>query len=207
MIKQARIIICTLLMACGVAMGQSHEGDTVAGTFLNGHYTNRSLGFSFRAPAKWITPDKEQFSKYVKEGTATYRTGKPSLDNAAGRHEKIEFVISEKAMGETENAVLGYSLTKQQNLSFTPKMIAEATRAYFLQVPAYTNLRDISVERLGNRDFMTFEAGVVDFPKQRVRMYFTRIDEYALTFALTYWSDKELKIMLDSLNSIKFDRQ
>lgn len=198
------LIISVVVIFCPNSFGQNSDDESVLGVFQGEEYSNKALGFSFKVPPKWLVPTRDQLTKYTERGNKEFVTGDPNLDKKVGRPDKIEFAISKKKVDEPENPVMGYGLTKQASTSITAKMIAVVTRDYFLKVPSFRLIKDISVEPLGTREFVTFEIGFDNGSKQKVRTYMTMVGEYTITFALTYWDDKDLKVMLDSLNTIKF---
>lgn len=192
--KCAFLIVTIALFCCTKLLAQSTDAESSVGVFQGEKYSNQYLGFSFKPPAKWYIPTKDQINKYLEKANSELKTGDPKLDSKSVSYEKIEFTVSKKKIDAPENSLIGFSLLKQANPSATAKAVAEATRNYFLKVPGLKLIREISTERLGNRDFVTFELGVNDFPNQRVRIYITMVGEYTLTFALTYWDEETCKL-------------
>lgn len=200
-----KLILAVAIVISLRASSFSQESDNVdiIGVFQGELYSNKALGFSFKAPPKWFVPSEDQLKKYVELGKAEYRTGDPRLDNKVG-NDKVEFAITKKKIDSTENPILGYGLTKQGSSEITANMVATAARDYFIKVPTFKLNKDISKEKLGNREFVTFELGFDTGSKQKVRTYMTMVEQYTLTFVLTYWEDADLKLMVDSLDTIKF---
>ncbi|HRI04893.1 MAG TPA: hypothetical protein PLL77_14235 [Pyrinomonadaceae bacterium] len=191
MMRKGLIVsIGVILLFCGTSFAQTTNDESIVGTFNGEEYSNEALGFTFKTPLKWYLPTKDQITKYI---------GKE-----VNKYEKIEFVISKKKIDAPENTVLGYSLMKQPSSQITARMVAESTKVYFLKNPDFRLTKDIATERLGGREFVTFEMGFISFPKQSVRIYMIMSDVYLITFALTYWDNDGLKEMMDSLNTIKF---
>ena len=197
-------ILVIVFICCGSIVGQNDNEEDIVGIFQGELYSNHVLGFSFKVPSKWYVPTKDQIKKYEEIVKNELQTGNPKFDKKGGRYDKIEFAISKKKIDEPENSVLGYAVTKQPSSSITAKMVAEATKDHFLKISDFKLIKDISTERHGNRDFTTFEMGLHSFPKQRVRTYMMMQDVYLITFILTYCDEDSLKVMMDSLNTIKF---
>lgn len=199
------LLIVAVFFVLVPGSAQEVSNENIVGVFEGEVYSNSALRFTFKVPVKWFVPSKEQLDKYVSSGRAEFRTGDPRLDQRVGG-DKIEFAISKKKVDSRENAVIGYSLMKQPR-GVTATMVAAATKDYFLKVPTFKLNKDISKETLGNREFVTFEMGFDNGIKQRVRTYMTMVDDYVITFVLTFWEDEDFRIMLDSLNSIRFSQK
>ncbi len=183
---------------------QKPEDEGIFGEFKGEEYVNHSIGFKFHIPKDWHVLTPEEMAKAVKAGHEDILKSNEKSQAQQAKIERVEFVVSKKKYGATENSVLGYSLTKQPNASISALKVADAVKTVFLKNPDFKLELDLLTERLGNRDFAMFELGVKSFPKQRVRIYVTMVGNFALTIAATYWDDKNFKVISKSLNTIEF---
>lgn len=95
---------------------------------------------------------------------------------------------------------------KQQSEGVTSRLVAEALKAYSLQDPNNSLVADVSVRKIGDKDFAIFDMEVKsDLGKQNVRAVIVCHKSHSINFVLTYWeNEKDLTLMMAAVEGIRF---
>ncbi len=197
------IFCIAILVLLSVGTFAQQRTTNIRGMVQDGIYKNQVLGFEIRIPAGWYVASPEEQDVLLEAG---HRDAK-SAGVRGTNDELINFVISKKPLGATENSVIGLGLNKQSSERITAKMIAEATKLQFLSIPSYSLSDDISYVIIGSHQFAAFNLAVN--PKtstQRVQPSITMVKNYSLTFALTYTDSNDLKLMREAMHTVKFEK-
>ena len=202
--KRISLIFCiAILLSLSVGTFAQQRPANIKGTVQDGIYKNQVLGFEVRIPAGWYVASPEEQDAVLEAGQRDAKAAGVRVTN----DDVINFVISKKPLGATENPVIGLGLNKQSSELITPKMIAEATKLQFLSIPSYSLSDDISYVTISNHQFATFNLAVD--PKtstQHVQSYITMVKNYSLAFVFTYMNSDDLKLMRDAMKTIKFEK-
>jgi len=193
-----------LLVAVSAVRSQPQRSES-SPQVRNGTYKSSLLGIELIAPVGWYSPTTDELAPAMKAGR---EDAKIATSGGNVRDEGIlNFAVFKKPVGSTENSAFSLATTKQTSELHTAKMIADATREGFSRHPDYRILGGVSTERIADRDFAVLEMGIDSFPKQRVRIYMVREKEFLISFTLSYWDQDDLRVMLNTLHTIKFNRK
>lgn len=198
-----------VLAGYSFATGQSDEGRKSADDSSIPKYRNDTLGMEMSLPKGWYISETRELEELAgnarKELKKEHRLTNERIVHQA-KVEIIAFGMSKRPLGTTKNAAFGLSVTKQPSEVITSKIVADATKAFFLKNTEYSLAKDISIQKIDGFQFATFDMDVASsLGKQHVRVLIVCIKSEAITFALTYWDDhRDLETMMMAVESVRF---
>ena len=186
------------------------------GHFEGNIYSNKYFGIKVNIPRKWYVPNRETQSALVTLGKGFFAGNNNKLKakiDAGYANNFTLFMVFKHSIAAMipSNAGLVCTATKMPDSPkrITGKDILEKVKKEKLaagQVKVnFSN--DIYSKQIGGIDFyrLDFETNAVGkHVKQEI--YVTTIKGYALTFTLSYLTDKDKWLLKDLLKNIKFDK-
>lgn len=193
--------------------GTSGIGDTNVGTGGKGNvYKNASLKFSLTLPEGWTEiskDDSDVIKENVRENTrAKTKAGNATL-NRSLNNTKILFNYLYTGGGvENVASFIAGTETNPNPPRATMRQIAEVSQRTFVKELGYQAIAPIKNETVGGAVFQVLHLKKINDADELLfqKVYMRKIGSQILSFALTYKSVDELKVMEDSMKTLKFTR-
>lgn len=209
-----RIAVTVLMLAFAAAVpeafsqtGVKGDGIDLLGSVKDGVYRNSYFAFELNVPKGWTVIDHETSVAAMRVGVDVVKgknkTSNRALEDSIGK-EVVLLNVTKKPMGALQNAMFMMAVSKQPSKHVTPSMVAEATKSLFASSPTLKLSEDVEIRTVAGKKFACMEFVIkVGDQSATIKYYVTVIDEFALSFSLSYADAAdfpELNKILDSLS-------
>lgn len=214
-IKSTLIIMLLVALTFSTGCNLTRKNKLCMGVMEGTTYTNEYFGFTFTIPEKWTLLSEEEKESIMND----FITALPSDSKDLKKQ-------LEKSKAKTLHLVSAYKYPIEINFTFNPNLGCSAEKLSLknrfiiksgedyltlfkssiekLKLPF--TFTDISSEELGGKDFDVMVASIeIQDIKICQKFYSTIINGYALTFAVSYMTEKQLNDLNNILETIKFD--
>ncbi len=188
------------------------DADKAIGVIDGNLYTNELFKFTAEFPADWNIADREQLleinrlgADYIKESSGN----SAAIDMAMAQIIPL-FFVSQHPLDYTSGTNANINALAQ-NLGVSKSLI-KGPKNYLELVPQSMEAQgldykmgEITELKIGGRDFGKVD-GVLTVQGMEITqtMYVTMVDDYVMTFSLTYFSDDEKTQLEDIVNTFSF---
>jgi len=215
--RKTKIIILVLVVAallsvvgCSNLSKKSLDLGTMEGTKYSNEYFNMTL----ELPESWTVLSEDEKKELMNEGREVVAGENKDFEEALRNNEfrSVYLISTYKHPLNTEVDFNTNFMSLAEKLSFfqnvkdgkgyleESKKLLEKT-----QVP-YIFEKDISTEKVGNKDFYVMETYIEAGEMRVTQKYYSIIEKgYALSFILSYSNDEDKKAVQDILNTVKFN--
>lgn len=172
----------------------------------NSIFTSRFFGFSIKLPENWRVVEAEQTN--ILKDLSVQEAGNSSekiqkfLDLSLKNTEILLFMTKADVNATVNTSVFSIAAERVSFPNFDPKAIADSFLKNFLENDEVI-LKKTSVTKIGKVDFFWFE---IENREKNIkkRFYFANRKGIAFQLLLIYQNESELRIMMDSLSTVKF---
>lgn len=208
------ILIIPLVLAVFVSITSAQKaapkGPSEAnffGEISNGQYTNKYFGFSIRLPEGFPTMTSEQIALLTKAGADMMKSdsgaGATKID-AAMLTQATLMAVSEKPLGQPENAFLEIPVQKQKTVG-TANMALAASVILATSGGKARLVKNVE-RKIGKRVLpgavLELNVGI----KLTQELYVVMIKGYSVAFGITYSTAAGRDKMLSILDSLEFSK-
>jgi hypothetical protein len=209
--RSALVILCAILY-CSCGKGEAEEIDF--GTIDNSVYRNKYFGLTITIPTEWSIQDQESREQVMETGT----------EIVAGDDKNLKAVVKASEL-RTVNLLIAFEHPVGAPVAFNPGIacVAEQIRHmpgikrgsdYLFHARKIlessqmdvTFPEDISTENLGGIEFDILHVQISLLGNTIQQKYYVAVmKDYALSFIVSYMTEKESEAIGKALDSINFE--